>query len=156
MSISDIREQIMLALDRMFDEACEADSEYGSYFAGYTGIYFDKTNGRLRLVREDGTEDKVTVTIDHGGAIVPLPIPDGKPPFPCPNCGSRRMSTVDDVLAFRAIHRFTTETADENIIGTLVTDATDDHSDGENTRLVCSKCGFNFQVPENVDIDWED
>jgi hypothetical protein len=156
MSTNSIREQTMLALDRMFDEACEEDSEYESYFAGYTGIHFDKATGLLRLVSEDGTENTLTVVIEPGTKTVPEPIPKGKKPFPCPNCGGKSMATVDDVLAFREVHRFVKTKSDEDIIGTLITDATDDYSDGDNTRLCCNGCGACYEIPVNIEIDWED
>jgi hypothetical protein len=150
---------IMLALDRMFDEACEEGSEYGSYFAGYTGIYFDKATGHLRLERTDGeTLSRLTFTIvAHKGKLnLPIPVPDGKPPFPCPNCGSENMSTVDDVLAFRAIHRCDTDPSDDNVAGVLITDAADDYSDGDNTRLCCHDCGLDFAIPANFAVEWEE
>lgn len=156
MNIGKTQQLIISALDRMFDEACEEGSSYEDHFQGYTGIHFDKTNGQLRLDGPDGMADLFTITVDPGTKAHPKPIPEGKRPFPCPNCKSKSMSTVDDVLAFRAVHRFTTKTADGNIIGTLITDPDDDYSDGENTRLCCNKCGASFAIPANVDIDWED
>jgi hypothetical protein len=80
-------------------------------------------------------------------------ISKGTPPFPCPNCGSESMSTVDDVLAFRTVRYFS---ANDKGGGTLITDGMDDYSDGDNTRLSCADCQCDFEIPGGVAVDWED
>jgi hypothetical protein len=92
--------------------------------------------------------EKLIALLNKAAPDVATPVPNGKAPFPCPNCGGESMSTVDDVLAFRAIHRF-----DD---GTLITDGMDDYSDGDNTRLHCHSCQCNFAIPGGAAIDWED
>jgi hypothetical protein len=58
-----MKNKIIEAMDRMFDEACVEGSDYEPYFDCCISILFDKDTARLRLVLEDGSQQLYEIDI---------------------------------------------------------------------------------------------
>ena len=66
----------------------------------------------------------------------------------CPNCEPDQFQHWEDVIASRSVSGF-------NEDGTLeIFGSSDTGDEGENGRLVCSECYFEFPVPDDIDIEW--